>query len=83
MLTSAMVAIALFALLLPTVPPSRAMLISFNVGAGMFLILMLVLMFRASVESMHRRARIQEEGKWIVLILSLCVAAVVLLALYP
>ena len=81
MLTSAMVGMALFGLLLPTVPPSRAMLISFNVGAGMFLILMLVLMFRASVASMHRRAQIQDEGKWIVLMLSLCVAAVVLLAL--
>jgi uncharacterized membrane protein len=81
LLTSATVAIALFALLLPTVPSSRAMLISFNAGAGMFLILMLVLMFRASVTSMHRRALIQDEGKWIVLTLSLCVAAVVLVAL--
>lgn len=81
MLTSAMLAAVLFALLLPTMPAPRALLISFNVGAGTFLILMLVLMFRASVESMHRRARVQEEGKWVVLILSLCVAAVVLLAL--
>ena len=72
---------ALFLLLLPKVPPSRAMLISFNVGAGMFLILMVILMFRASVASMHRRAQVQDEGKWTVLILSLCVAAVVLLAL--
>lgn len=81
LLTSAMVAIALFALLLPTVPASRAMLISFNVGAAMFLILMTILMFRASTTTMHRRARIQDEGKWTTLILSLGVAAIVLLAL--
>jgi len=81
LLTSAALAIALFLLLLPMVPPSRAMLISFNAGAGLFLVLMLVLMFRANLASMHRRARIQDEGKWTVLILSLCVAAVVLGAL--
>ena len=81
LLTSALVAVGLFALLLPTFPPGRAMLISFNAGAGLFLILMLVLMFRANLASMHRRARIQDEGKWTVLILSLCVAGVVLLAL--
>lgn len=81
MLTSALVAMALFVLLLPAFPPGRAMLISFNAGAGLFLILMVVLMFRANLASMHRRARIQDEGKWTVLILSLGVAAVVLVAL--
>lgn len=81
MLTSAMIGIASFILLLPTVPPARALLISFNVGAGVFLIMMLVLMFRASVASMHTRAHVQDEGKWTVLILSLCVAAVVMFAL--
>ena len=81
LLTSALLAIVLFGLLLPTTPPARAMLIAFNVGAGLFLILMLVLMFRANLASMHRRAQIQDDGKWTVLILSLCVAAVVLLAL--
>jgi uncharacterized membrane protein len=81
MLTSAMIAIALFVLLLPTVPPPRALLISFNVGAGFFLVMMLVLMFRASVASMRTRAHVQDEGKWTVLMLSLGVAAVVMFAL--
>ena len=81
MLTSAIVAVALFLFLSTTMPRARAILIAFNVGAGLFLVLMLVLMFRASLASMHTRARIQDEGKWTVLILSLCVAAVVLLAL--
>lgn len=79
--TSTLIAVALFALLLPSVAPSRALLISFNVGAGLFLSLMLVMMFRATLATMHTRARIQDEGKWTVLVLSLCVAAVVLFAL--
>ena len=81
LLTSALLGIVLFALLLPTVPPARALLIAFDTGAAVFLILMMVLMFRASVTAMRHRARIQEEGKWTVLIFSLCVAAVVLFAL--
>lgn len=81
LLTSALVAVALFLLLLPGMPLVRALLIAFNAGAALFLILMLVLMFRASVTTMRTRARIQDEGKWTVLILSLCVAAAVLLAL--
>lgn len=81
MLTSALIGIALFALLLPTMPAGRAMLIAFNVSAAIFLGLMAVLMFRASMSTMHRRAQIQDEGKWTVLALSLCVAAIVLLAL--
>ena len=79
--TSAMIAILLFFVLLPTMPPSRAMLISFNVGAGFFLMLMFVLMFRATMTSMRTRAQRQDEGKWTVLMLSLGVAAVVLFAL--
>ena len=81
LLTSALLATVLFALLMPTVPPARALLIAFDIGAAVFLGLTLVLMFRASVSSMRHRASIQEEGKWIVLILSLGVAAIVLFAL--
>ena len=81
LLTSAIVAIALFLLLLPTLAPSRAMLVSFNVGAGLFLILMFVLMFRAPVATMQRRAKTQDENKWSVLVFSLIVAGVVISAL--
>ena len=81
MVSSALVAVVLFLALLPALPPARAMLISFNVGAALFLALMLGLMSRSTVASMHVRARIQEEGKWAVLVVSLCVAAVVLGAL--
>ena len=81
LLTSAMLTIVLFLVLIPSMPPSRALLISFNVGAGFFLMLMFVLMFRATMTSMHKRAQRQDENKWTVLFLSLCVAAVVLFAL--
>jgi uncharacterized membrane protein len=81
LLTSAIVGISLFLLLLPAAGPSRAMLVSFNVGAALFLILMFVLMFRAPVASMQRRAKTQDENKWSVLVFSLIVAGVVILAL--
>ena len=81
MVSSALVAGALFLLLLPEMPEARAMLIAFNAGAAIYLALMLALMTRATVASMHIRARVQEEGKWIVLVASLCIAGAVLLAL--
>ena len=81
MLTSTLVALVLFGLLLPLLPPARAMLISFNAGAGLFLVLMAVFMQRATVVTMHYRARLQDEGRWVALGVSLGVAAVVLGAL--
>ena len=81
MVSSALVAGVLFVLLLPAMPAARAMLIAFDTGAALFLALMLVLMNRATVASMHIRARMHEEGKWVVLVASLCVAGVVLGAL--
>src|SRR5258706_15526488 len=81
LLPSALLATILFALLSTTFPPARALLIAFDIGAAVFLMLMMVLMFRASVSTMHNRALIQDEGKWTVLIFSLCVAAIVLFAL--
>src|SRR5258706_12618057 len=81
LLPSALLATILFALLSTTFPPARALLIAFDLGAAVFLMLMMVLMFRAAVSTMHNRALIQDEGKWTVLIFSLCVAAIVLFAL--
>jgi uncharacterized membrane protein len=81
LLTSTLLASILFLGLSRAASPARALLISFNAGAGLFLILMGILMFRAAPAAMHRRAQVQDEGKWTVLILSLGVAAIVLLAL--
>src|SRR5258706_2556837 len=77
LLTSALLATILFALLSTTFPPARALLIAFDIGAAGILMLMMVLMVRASVSTMHHRALIQDEGQWTVLIFSLCVAGLV------
>ena len=81
LLTSALLATVLFALLSTTFPLARALLIAFDTGAAMFLGLMLVLMFRAPISAMRHRAQVQDEGKWTVLFFSLCVAGVVMFAL--
>ena len=81
LLTSTAIAFALFLLLLPSMPLARALLLAFNAGAGLFLLLMATLMARASTATMRTRAKIQDEGKWTVLTVSLGVAAIVLLAL--
>jgi len=81
LITSAALAIVLFLLMLPHLPAARAMLIAFDLGATLFLILMAVMMSRATANTMHRRANIQDEGKWTVLIMCMCVAGIVLAAL--
>jgi uncharacterized membrane protein len=81
LLTSSALAVLLFFVLLPNMQPVRAMLVAFDVGAALFLLLMAVLMTRATPQTMHRRARVQDEGKWTVLLISMGVATVVLVAL--
>jgi uncharacterized membrane protein len=81
MLTSAVFALALFALLFQVMAPVRALLLAFNTGTGIYLVLMARLMQRATPAAMHHRARLQEDGKWVVLAVSLGVALVVLSAL--
>ena len=81
MITSSAFAMLLFLALLPSLPPSRAMLLAFDTGAAMFLTLIAIMMARATPVTMRHRALAQDEGKWTVLIVSLCVAGVVLLSL--
>jgi uncharacterized membrane protein len=81
LLTSSGVGALLFLLLLPHMQPARAMLVAFDMGAALFLVLIAVLMSRATPQSMRQRARIQDEGKWTVLAISMGVASVVLVAL--
>ncbi len=81
MLSSALLGLALFALLWPSLPSARAMLVSFNAGAALYLALIFNLMRRATVSSMRERARSQSEGQWAVLLMTICVAGVVLGAL--
>ena len=81
LVSSAVLALAVFVALLPLMPKARAMLIAFDIGAALFLSLMAFLMMRATPQTMHNRARLQNQGKWTVLVLSLCLAGVVLGAL--
>ncbi len=81
LLSSALLGGALFVFLWPQLPAARAMLVSFNIGAALYLGLMFNLMLGASVASMHDRARLQSEGQWAVLLMTVCVAGVVLGAL--
>ena len=81
LVSAALLGVVLFGLLLPQMSTTRALLIGFNAGAALFLGLILALMSRATLASMHLRANLQEEGKWVVLLFSLCVALAVLGAL--
>jgi uncharacterized membrane protein len=76
-----LLAVVVFAGLVPWMPTARATLIAFDTGAMVFLALMAVLMARATAPTMKRRALIQDEGKWAVLLMSLCLAGVVIGAL--
>jgi len=79
--TSAMTAAIVFVGLLLIMPTARAMLIAFDVGAALFLVLITTVMRRATPQTMRHRAQLQDEGKWTVLLMTLGIAGVVLGAL--
>ena len=81
LLSSALLGAVCFGLLLPHMASTHALLLAFDLAAASFLALMLAVVLRATPQSMHRRALVQEQGKWTVLVMSLCVAGVVLGAL--
>lgn len=82
LLIAGAIGVLVFAGLVGYQPPSFAGLIAFNVAAAIFLVLIGILTTRANTVSMRHRARIQADNKWVVLLASLCVAAVVIIALY-
>lgn len=61
---------------------TRSILFAFDIATAMFLSLVLRAFANSSMESMRQRARVEDEGKWAVLTLSVVVALVVLIALY-
>lgn len=79
--TSALVTGIVFLASLSLLPISRAVLIAFDIGTFLFLILMARVMITATPQTMRKRAQLQDEGKWAVLLMSLCVAGIVLGAL--
>jgi uncharacterized membrane protein len=81
LLGAALLAVVLFIALVPLLPTARALLVAFDVGAALFLVLIGVAMARATPQTMRHTAQIQDEGKWTALGFSLCIAGVVLGAL--
>jgi uncharacterized membrane protein len=82
LITAALITVALFVALLPLMNGSRALLVSFDIGITIFLALLVNVMSRATPSRMRQRAKLQDEGKWVVLGASLIVSVVIMLALY-
>lgn len=78
---SALVGVGVFALLQQSMTTTQAMLIAFDVAASLYLVLIVYLMAQATANTMRARATQLDDGKWTVLAISLCVAAVVMGAL--
>jgi uncharacterized membrane protein len=82
LITAALITFGLFLAALPLMSISRAILVSFDLGITIFLVLIANVMSRATPITMRQRAMLQDEGKWVVLGASMIVSAVVMLALY-
>jgi uncharacterized membrane protein len=78
---SVVVGITAFFALQQWMPTARAMLVAFNTATLLYLALITHLMLQATTHTMRQRAKVQDEGKWTVLLVSLGVAAMVLGAL--
>jgi uncharacterized membrane protein len=78
---SALVGVVVFAALQQRMTTTQAMLIAFNVAASLYLVLVVYLMAQATAHTMRARAKLLDDGKWTVLGISLCVAAIVMGAL--
>jgi uncharacterized membrane protein len=61
--------------------PSTRALVTWNVGAGLYLLLAFILFVRASVEHMRWRARVQDDGAAVVLFLTVAAAIASLVAI--
>lgn len=77
-----LVSLACYAVLVPFMRASQAVLLAFDIGAIFFLTSIVQLMSKATPEVMHRRAERQIYGKGTVVILSIVTVGMVLLALH-
>jgi len=75
-------ALACYAVLVPFMRASQAVLLAFDIGAVIFLASIVHLMSKGTPAVMRRRAERQPYGKWTVVILTLITIAMVLLALH-
>lgn len=80
--SSILVSILFCYILLPYVRYTQAILAAFDLGATIFLVSIMVNMSRATSETMLRRARQQNEGKWAILALSTILVGVIMLAVH-
>ncbi len=81
LVTSCVAGALTFLALPPELAPSTRALVTWDVGAGLFLALAWVMMARASVEHMRWRARIQDDGAAVVLFLTVAAALASLAAI--
>jgi uncharacterized membrane protein len=81
LLGAVVLAVAIFLGLVSVYPAPLSFLIAFDLAAFTYLILTARLMSIATADSMRTRASHQENGKWIVLTISLFVALAVVVAL--
>jgi uncharacterized membrane protein len=81
LLSAIAVAVLAFGILQFYLSNLRSLLIAFDTAVLLYLILMLILFTEATPQTMRRRAQIQEDGKWTVLIVSVIVAFMVIGAL--
>lgn len=79
---AAVIALVLFIALSQVLSVTRSLLLAFDGGVAVFLIVMSITMSRSTSVTMRRRAHLQNEGKWTILGFSMAVSGVILLALY-
>lgn len=73
--------VAAWLLLPPAVGPATRLLAAFDLAAAMFTVALLLMMAGATPAAMQRRARIEEEGRHVILALSVAVIGAVLAAI--
>ena len=78
---SVVLAIAVFLLLPPAVSVQTRILAAFDFGAALYLFLVFPLITRATPDQVRRRARIEDEGRWAVLIFAAAASATCLVAI--
>src|SRR5262249_5622142 len=79
--SAAALAILLYFLLSDWLEPATRLLIAFDGGALVFLVTVAVMMARATLHGMRRRAQIEDEGRYTVLGLSAAAAGATLLGI--
>jgi uncharacterized membrane protein len=81
LITSAILGAALFFALLPSQPAAFAFLVAFDISVAIFLGLISHVMNKSDESTMRRHAKLQDENKWLVLLVGLLATGAVVVAL--